>query len=116
MTARNPKQHQWKGARCARCGVRRRRSGRHNWQYSINGHTWAHLSPLCGSGDLVEIARGRFEAACALLRECVEAGFEIYVAGSIHLMSGPSHDENGAPRRDRILESESVPGMSGGDW
>jgi hypothetical protein len=62
--------------------------------------------------------RDKFRKACALLRECTDAGFEIYVAGSgsVHLMSGPTHDADGTPRRDRSVERVHVPKMGGGDW
>jgi hypothetical protein len=63
--------------------------------------------------------RDKFRRACSLLRDCTLAGFEIYVAGSgsVHLMSGPSHEmcAESVPRRDRILETEHVPKMGGRD-
>lgn len=63
--------------------------------------------------------RAKFLRACALLRECTDEGYHIYVAGagSMHLLSGPSHDDPGCvARRDRIVETVGVPNASGGDW
>lgn len=60
----------------------------------------------------------KFTQAGQLLRELVAGGFSLYVdgTGNLHLMIGPSHDENHRPRQDAIVASENIPGLSGGDW
>ena len=60
----------------------------------------------------------RFRRACRDLQRISRRGFEIYVSGSgnVHLMRGPSHDEHGNPLRENVVETFSVPRMSGGDW
>lgn len=62
--------------------------------------------------------RQLFDGAVKNLRELSNRGFQLYVAGSgtLCLMNGNSHDESGAPRRDRVVMDANVPGMGGGDW
>lgn len=67
---------------------------------------------------ITTVRRAKFQEACRLLRELSDAGFDIYVSGSgsVNLMVGPSHDRDGRPLRESVLERELVPRMSGGDW
>lgn len=42
---------------------------------------------------------------------------EYYLSNdTLNLMSGPSHDGEGKPRRDRILAAVTLIGSGGGDW
>lgn len=61
--------------------------------------------------------RALFRRACDVLRALTAKGYEIYVAGSgsVHLMSGPSHDDSGRAQRENVIETASGPRMSGGD-
>ena len=60
----------------------------------------------------------KFRQACALLREIsTTSRFEFYVAAdTLHLMSGPSHDERCRPLRGNAIDSDSQIRISGGDW
>lgn len=42
---------------------------------------------------------------------------EYYLANdSLHLLSGPSHDDNEKPRQERILATSTLFNSGGGDW
>lgn len=58
-----------------------------------------------------------FLKACRALRKLRDAGWFLYLDGSgnMCLMSGPSHDGNGHPRRDRVVLNDDC-GATGGDW
>lgn len=63
-------------------------------------------------------------ADCAAFRRAARAlarlgakGLFLYLANdSLHLMSGPSHDDKQCSRQDRIRESVTIPHAGGGDW
>jgi hypothetical protein len=62
-----------------------------------------------------EIAK--FKRAARALRELAESGAVIYLQEDVlHLMTGPSHDDDGRPRQDRSIASEQIPGSGGGGW
>lgn len=64
-------------------------------------------------------AIAKFEAACKLLNEVSDAGYDLYVAGSgsFHLMRGPSHDLMcKRALQDNVVHTVGVRRMSGGDW
>ena len=57
-----------------------------------------------------------FRKAVDLLRS-LDPDLSLYVASdTLCLMSGPSHDDHGQARRDRILETTALLRISGGDW
>ena len=57
-----------------------------------------------------------FRAACDLLRT-IDPGLELYVASdTLCLMHGPSHDDQGRPQQDNVIDSTSSLRISGGDW
>lgn len=63
-------------------------------------------------------ARRNLEQAASLLREIVLHGYGLYLdgGGNVHVMDGPTHDDDGRPLRENSIGRESVPGFEGGDW
>lgn len=61
--------------------------------------------------------RASFVRHAKALAKLGRKGLHIYLAmDSLHLMSGPSHDEKLRPRQDRVRESVTIPRAGGGDW
>lgn len=59
----------------------------------------------------------QFTDAANALAELGSKGFFLYLAmDSLNLMTGPSHDDDGTQRQDRVCASVSIPGAGGGDW
>ncbi len=57
-----------------------------------------------------------FERAAAELRK-LPHGYDVYVAsGTMCLMRGPSHDENGRPLHDNVVTVAPKVRIDGGDW
>lgn len=58
-----------------------------------------------------------FLRACNALRNLTERGWQLYLCGNtMCLMRGDSHDRDGQPLRDNVVDSVLIPGASGGDW
>ncbi len=87
---------------------------------------WQHATPrggVVGTPEDLERRRllrdysvRRFMTAVEMLRG-MEPDLSLYVAsGTLCLMSGPSHDEQGRPLRDNVVESAGDLRISGGDW
>lgn len=57
-----------------------------------------------------------FHQAVELLRK-IDPELTLYVANdTLCLMRGPSHDDQGHPRKESILETTTCLRISGGDW
>jgi hypothetical protein len=57
-----------------------------------------------------------FRAAVNLLR-LIDPDLSLYVANdTLCLMRGPSHDDQGHPQQDNIIDSSSSLRIGGGDW
>lgn len=57
-----------------------------------------------------------FRQAVELLRS-IDPDLSLYVGGStLHLMKGPSHDDQTRPLRNNIIDSSIGLYISGGDW
>lgn len=61
--------------------------------------------------------RKAFLRAANSLARLGRAGLVLYLAeDSLHLMAGPSHDDQLRPQQELSRESVRIPGAGGGDW
>lgn len=61
--------------------------------------------------------RREFLKVANALAKLGKAGLRMYLAeDSLHLMAGPSHDDNSRPQQQNSRESVYIPGAGGGDW
>lgn len=59
----------------------------------------------------------RFKEACAVLNDLGKIGFHLYVANdNLHLMTGPSHTDNGEPQQHLSKSRVTITNFGGGDW
>lgn len=59
----------------------------------------------------------KFKRAAKALAALGKRGIFLYLANdTLHLMKGPSHDENFRPLQSNVVESVNIPNSGGGDW
>lgn len=59
----------------------------------------------------------KFRRACKALDELGRSGFHLYLANdTMHLMTGPSHDDAGHKQQDLVCAEHLISGAGGGDW
>jgi cation transport regulator ChaC len=59
----------------------------------------------------------KFKRAASVLAALGKRGIHLYLANDVlHLMKGPTHDENFRPLQNNVVQSVTIPNAGGGDW
>ena len=89
--------------------------GHPEWRFALTREAIPGRPTTVSDNTVAEASR-RFATATALLRD-IDPRLSLYVASdTLHLMAGPSHDQQGRSLRENVLASATGLRISGGDW